>query len=715
MALHGINMPLSMNGQEAIWLEVWKSFGLKDAEIRSYFSGPAFLPWHRMGNINRHGGPLATSWIEGQARLQQRILKRELSLQMHPVVPAFSGFVPPAFRKDHPSAQIAESTAWAGFESTLLLNPKDPLFLTIGKRFVETYRKRFGSDHLYLADVYNEMPPRVAKATKYSELQAAGEAVYHAITAGDPKGTWVMQGWMFNFDRAFWGEKETDAFLKGVPDNRMVVLDLACDTAEIWRTQAAVRKKRWISCTLHNYGGTTTLWGDLRKYAKQPITALKDHGHGQMAGMGITMEGIQQNAPVYELATDTMWRADPINVDQWTKSYAEARYGLADAKISEAWRIVLKLIYDGGYLPEEAQIMFRPKPEFGGEPAKELDQLRRAILLLVSVGRQRAANHLLKMDLVDLTKRYLEEVGSTYWYQGRVSRDADNSAGYRSSMNQFYGLLDDLDSLLGTLPEYRLSTWIRQAESWGRTDAERQQLQENARMQVTVWGGPILHDYAWKEWSGLVKSFYKERFKAYELTSGSNSKHDVTTADSAKLGNWELKWTKQKSVPNDASTEETLKCVERLLAKYLVPVVPPIDRGIAVGKPVSVSGTSEPGHGPEQAVDGRTRGGYWAASPYPQWLQVDLGKTEKIDEIQLFSFYDGDRFYRYTIEVSEDGSEWKQVVDESKNSTPARSSGRTHTFAAVGARFVRVNMLYNSANVGVHISELRVFRAKQKL
>ena len=50
MALNGINMPLAITGQEAIWYKVWSKLGLTDEEIRGYFTGPAHLPWHRMCN-----------------------------------------------------------------------------------------------------------------------------------------------------------------------------------------------------------------------------------------------------------------------------------------------------------------------------------------------------------------------------------------------------------------------------------------------------------------------------------------------------------------------------------------------------------------------------------------------------------------------------------------------------------------------------------------
>jgi alpha-N-acetylglucosaminidase len=57
MALNGVNMPLALTGQEAVWQEVWREMGLSDDAIRAYFSGPAHLPWHRMANLDGFGGP----------------------------------------------------------------------------------------------------------------------------------------------------------------------------------------------------------------------------------------------------------------------------------------------------------------------------------------------------------------------------------------------------------------------------------------------------------------------------------------------------------------------------------------------------------------------------------------------------------------------------------------------------------------------------------
>ena len=99
-------MPLAITGQEMVWYKVWKKIGLTDEEIRSYFTGPVYLPWHRMANIDGWNGPLPMQWLESQAELQKKILARERALNMTPVLPAFAGHVPAALKRIHPDANI---------------------------------------------------------------------------------------------------------------------------------------------------------------------------------------------------------------------------------------------------------------------------------------------------------------------------------------------------------------------------------------------------------------------------------------------------------------------------------------------------------------------------------------------------------------------------------------------------------------------------------
>ncbi|MGI9243058.1 MAG: discoidin domain-containing protein, partial [Verrucomicrobiales bacterium] len=136
------------------------------------------------------------------------------------------------------------------------------------------------------------------------------------------------------------------------------------------------------------------------------------------------------------------------------------------------------------------------------------------------------------------------------------------------------------------------------------------------------------------------------------------------------------------------------------------------NKNLATDRAVTVSGGTQGPNVPENAVDGvLDNSSGWHAGPYPQWLQVDLGKTHRVGQAKLYPYYDGRRYYQYTIEMSLDGKEWKQIVDMTKNVEPSSKKGDEHNFDPVQARYVRVNMLNHSANPGVHINELMVYEA----
>ena len=722
MALHGINMPLAMTGTEYVWQQVWRDLGVTDQELDAYFTGPAFLPWHRMGNINTHMGPLSQKWQEGQRDLQKKILARERELGMTPVVPGFSGFVPPGYARAHPDAKIRKSTAWAGFDSTLLLDARDPMFVEIGRKYIETYRREFGTDHLYLADSFNEMPPQTDPEHKLDDLKAAGEAVFKAITAGDPEGVWVMQGWLFFNERSYWGADEVKALLSAVPNDRMILLDLACDLMQVWKLHAPFREKQWICCTLHNFGQATPLFGDLQDFGTRPVATLHDAGRGNMVGMGITMEGIEQNAILYELLTDMMWRDQPADMDAWIGEYIGCRYGDYPKEMKEAWLLMRRCVYTPGGLPQfgsalSANYYRRPRIETGGEVGPDIVDLRRIVGLYLDCADRFGGNPLYQRDLVDIEKRFLEECAMGILHGVMTAYDAGDEKTLGEEAKSYLELLADMDRLLDTQPPHRLSEWIRAARQWGQDAASQDFYERNARMQITVWGGPMLYDYASKEWSGLTADFYAERWrKFFDELKRTVKAHDLDAAAWDKsIAEWETKWTQRTDLPKATPAKDAVELARSLFKKYEKAAeesAPP--RGIAVGKPVTVSGGTEQGHEPKYAVDGSAanRDFGWYASPAPQWLQIDLEQAADIGAVTVYPYWDGKRYYQYTVEVSMDGKEWKPVVDMSKNTKPATARGHAHTFAATKARYVRVNMLNNSANVGVHLIEVRVFAAK---
>lgn len=238
MALHGIDMPLALVAQEAIMARVWRQLGLTDKEIADYNVGPAHLPWMRMGNISGVDGPLTAAWHKEQVALQHKILQRMRQLGMTPICPAFAGFVPQSLRRLFPDIKLTE-TSWSGFHNWML-SPEDDLFLRIGEMFVREWEKEFGPCTHYLADSFNEMdipfPPK-GDPERYRLLASYGDRVYRSISAANPDATWVMQGWMFGYQRDIWDDRTLAALLSRVPDEKMLLLDLSVDySCCFWHT-----------------------------------------------------------------------------------------------------------------------------------------------------------------------------------------------------------------------------------------------------------------------------------------------------------------------------------------------------------------------------------------------------------------------------------------------------------------------------------------------
>jgi alpha-N-acetylglucosaminidase len=707
MALHGINMPLALNGQDMIWRRVLEGMGLSRASVNKFFSGPAFNPWHWMGNLNAHMGPPPESWMKGQVDLQKSILKRERELGMTPVVSGFSGFVPTDFNKVFPNVKLQSPTAWAGFEPTTFVDARDPIFVEIGKRYVTEYQKEFGPITHFLCDTFNEQDPQFPKETEIADLAECGRAVFESLHAANPDAVWVMQGWLFYNARNYWSNARADALVSKVPQDRMIILDLATTEFEVWKTQPALPKTGWIFNLLHNYGQNTALQGDLARIEQTVNRTLRDPKRGKLLGAGLTMEGIDQNPIVYELMTDLMWPSRSFDLDRWLAGYVDARYGDFSPSAQEAWRSLVKMVYSGDNAWGKVSWRGRPNANRIGQPSGDFKLLAANLRKLLADAPRFANNPRYQRDLVDFTKTWLGGLADVQ-LSGALGLAKEKPAASREHRKAFFEILAMIDQVMACRPEHRLSTWINSARTWGNTRDEKDQMERNARMQVTVWGGPYLADYANKEWAGLTNDFLAARWKAFFDAQDAKKVHDGAA--------WELKWAMtpgpiRESRPGDAVTVCT-QALDRFsnLETNVAKILGVDDRpGIAVGKPVRDSGGTEGGGQPKWIVDGITTGRFWAASPAPQWVEIDLEQPTKVSEVHLYPYCGDERVYRYKVEGSTDGKSWTMLVDGSKSDELSSIRGYRHRFPTQEVRFVRVTMLWNSANVGVHLHEVRLF------
>ena len=322
MALHGFDMPLALVGTEAIAIRVWKKLGLSQEAIDRFYVGPAHLPWQRMGNVVNHDGPIPDSWHVGQVKLQHRVLKRMRALGMKPIAPAFAGFVPKEIQKLHPDVELHKA-GWGGWpeqNKARLLMPTSPLFKKIGKMFINEWEAEFGKNKFYLADSFNEMDipaPKNDKKKRYKILSKFGKALSDSIKAGNPDATWVMQGWMFGYQRYIWDPATLAALIKDVPDDKMLLLDLAVDynkhfwkNGSNWDHHKGFYNKEWVYSTIPNMGGKTGWTGILDFYAQAGSEALASKNKGRLVGFGMAMEGFENNEVIYELLSDRGWQAE---------------------------------------------------------------------------------------------------------------------------------------------------------------------------------------------------------------------------------------------------------------------------------------------------------------------------------------------------------------------------------------------------------------------
>ncbi len=166
-----------------------------------------------------------------------------------------------------------------------------------------------------------------------------------------------------------------------------------------------------------------------------------------------------------------------------------------------------------------------------------------------------------------------------------------------------------------------------------------------------------------------------------------------------------------------AARDQHLRELEQYLAERKAAVGP--TDNLAAFKPTTASNVSDlPGQGPHQlgwlpeyATDARPKT-YWGADYAPQWLMVDLAGEGLIGRIVVVNFADGERYYHYRVECSTDGETWRAVAEKTDKS-PATWDGDEHVIEPTLARYVRVVMLHNSANIGLHVGELEVYQAQE--
>ncbi len=524
MALHGIDMPLALVAQEAVYRLVFQQMGFSDPQISQWEVGPAHLPWMRMGNLsgNSFDGPLTESWNSMQIELQKHILERMRTLGMKPIFPAFGGFVPPAFKDKYP--EDVELTGWGWVPSdyrNYRLSPNNKLFVEIGSRFIHTWDSIFGKGDRYLSDSFNEMaiPHNKTLLTQY------GDSIYKSIHQANPDAKWVMQGWTLGYQRGDWKDGHFEALVKNVPDDRFMMLDMASDYNKFiwgnsydWDFYPKFYNKEWVWSVIPNMGGKTALTGNLEYYANGRLDALKSSNRGNLTGYGFAPEGVENNEMVYELLCDGGWTDQRIDLKSWMTNYAKSRYG-SDITAVESY-------YEG--LRNSVYSSFTDHPRFGWQTAgntigtgsiNKNSAYQKGVEELFAQLSDKPQGTLLMNDLIEAVAIYTG--GKVEDICAKIKSYAGNNR--KEEARQLLLVIDtlmrDMDRALSCHTLFRLDRWEQQAQDCGTTSAEKKKYAKNARRIVSVWYGDHTYnepvcDYAARLWSGMIRDYYHPRLRA---------------------------------------------------------------------------------------------------------------------------------------------------------------------------------------------------------
>lgn len=577
MALNGINMPLAVTGEEAIWQKLYRQMGFTETELDKFFSGPAYFSWFWMGNIDAWGGALPQHWKDTHEALQKKIIAAEREMGMKLVLPAFTGHVPPSFKEKFPSSKVKKTNWGAGFEDVYILDPSDSMFETIGKTFIEAQTKEYGTDHLYSADTFNENLPPTNDSTYLNDIS---KKVFESMAIADPKAIWVMQGWMFHYQSDFWKPQQIKALLNAIPDDHMIMLDLYSESHPLWKKTDAYYGKPWIWNMLHNFGGNISLWGRMASVANDPAAALNDPLSGKMMGIGLTPEGIEQNPALYQLMLENVWRDQPINLSEWLKAYAHQRYATENADINQAWEILLNTVYNGGFGEggPESIIVSRPTTDGWGDRVRtKLDYNAKDLLdaweLFVKSIPALQNSDGFQYDLVDITRQVLANYATPLHQKWVIAYLQHDIGAYDKYANQFIELMDDMDELLSTRKDFLLGKWIADARNNGQDEKEKDLYEKNARDIVTLWGDKEseLHEYSNRQWAGLIKGFYKPRWQQYFEYMKQKMLHGdrMETKDFENaIKDWEWKWVNAHDAYAPTPQGNVYEIANQLFKKY---------------------------------------------------------------------------------------------------------------------------------------------------
>ena len=243
-----------------------------------------------------------------------------------------------------------------------------------------------------------------------------------------------------------------------------------------------------------------------------PVEARAD-APSNFKGIGLAMEGINQNFVIYELATEMAWHGEgtgewPLgDLKTWAQKYRVSRYGggTIDGPSREAWELLTDAsrggvymndlsngvavagVVDGGCDLRFSADASNPLPVMSapGHNATNMAAIFDRLLAEAVLEGDRLTPAL-RHDLVDIARQTLDNL---LWDASRVleaafhRRDSNSTKAMGAAWKQ---LATDLDTVLGCDQNFMVGPWIAAARATAQGEPAEDNLEYNARNQITL-------------------------------------------------------------------------------------------------------------------------------------------------------------------------------------------------------------------------------------
>lgn len=501
MAMHGVNMPLDIIGNDVVWHNILKRVGYDNTD--EFIAGPAFEAWWQMNNLTGWGGPNPEAWYDHKYRLQLKMLARMRELGMQPVFPGYSGMTPRDF-DTKAGFQIEDTGLWCDFPRPALLSPEDPRFGEFADIYYEEMARLYGTTKYYAMDPFHE-----GGRTEGIDLAAVGQTVMAAMKRANPDAVWVAQSW---------GANPHPAMIEALDKGDLLILDLM---SELRPKSNSYRGHDWLFCMLLNFGGRSGLLGRM-DYMVDGFYKSND----DLRGVGATPEAIENNPVMFELLYELPWRDERFDPREWLDGYLTARYGKLTDDVRAAWDILYKTSYntpqsfmaDGAI---ETVICARPGINVkrastwgSAEGYYDYKLMERAASLM----SMQEGNNNFRYDLIDIQRQALADRANHVSEEFSRAYTAGDMVKFRALSEEFMAIIDEMNTLLAGREEFRLDTWTNSARTL--IPAHADWLEWNALTLITTWGPRNaantggLHDYSSRQWHGLL-DLYALRWQTF--------------------------------------------------------------------------------------------------------------------------------------------------------------------------------------------------------